>query len=189
MRRIARLLAKPGALIALVLVFAIGVGAAYAHRSASAGTIDLKVSPYGKVLVSANGHTLYLFKHDRTAKSTCSGQCAVNWPPLLTKLAKPTAGSGINASLTGTTRRADGKLQVTYHGHPLYWFLLDKKAGQMKGQGVNFFGGRWYVVDARGIAVTSKPATAQTTTGMTTTGMTTTSGGGGGYGGGYGATP
>ncbi len=184
-----RRIGKSGVAIAFVLVFAIGVGAAYAHRSVAAGTIDLKVSPYGEVLVSSNGHTLYLFKHDKTAKSTCSGKCAVNWPPLLTKVAKPTAGSGINASLIGTTRRTDGKLQVTYHGHPLYWFLLDKQGGQMKGEGVNFFGGAWYVVSAKGIAVTSKPASAgQTTTGTSTTTATTTTTAGGG-GGGYGYSP
>jgi predicted lipoprotein with Yx(FWY)xxD motif len=169
-----RRIAKPVLATAVVLVFAIGIGAAHAHRSVAAGTIDLKTSPYGKVLVSANGHTLYLFKHDKTTKSTCSGKCAVNWPPLLTKVAKPTAGSGVDAALIGTTRRADGKLQVTYHGHPLYWFLLDKKAGQMNGEGVNFFGGAWYVVNAKGAAVTSKSAGAG-------------GGGGGGGGGGYGS--
>jgi hypothetical protein len=66
---------------------------------------------------------------------------------------------------------------VTYHGHPLYRFFLDKKAGQTKGQGLNFYGGKWYVVNANGVAVTKKPAS---------TAGTTTYGGGYGGGGGYG---
>jgi predicted lipoprotein with Yx(FWY)xxD motif len=160
----------------LVLAFVIGVGVAYAHRSGTKGTVDLRSTALGKVLVSANGHTLYLFRHDRGMKSTCYGACAANWPPLLTTAAKVTAGSGVKAALLGTTRRTDGKLQVTYNGHPLYWFFLDKKAGQTKGQGQNFYGGKWYVVNANGVAVTKKPAS--------TVGTTTYGGGygGGGYG-------
>ena len=158
----------------LVLAFVIGVGVAYAHRSGAKGTVDLRSTAFGKVLVSANGHTLYLFKHDHGTKSTCYGACATNWPPLVTT-AKATGGSGVKSALLGTTRRTDGKLQVTYHGHPLYWFSLDKKAGQTNGQGLNFYGGKWYVVNANGAAVTRKPASM---------GTTTYSGGygGGGYG-------
>jgi predicted lipoprotein with Yx(FWY)xxD motif len=158
-----------------VLAFVIGVGVAYAHRSGTKGTVDLRSTAFGKVLVSANGHTLYLFRHDHGTKSTCYGACATNWPPLLTTAAKVTGGSGVKGALLGTTRRTYGKLQVTYHGHPLYRFFLDKKAG--KGQGLNFYGGKWYVVNANGVAVTKKPAS--------TTG-TTTYGGGYGGGGGYG---
>jgi predicted lipoprotein with Yx(FWY)xxD motif len=160
----------------LVLAFVIGVGVAYAHRSGTKGAVDLRSTAFGKVLVSANGHTLYLFRHDHGTKSTCYGACATNWPPLLTTAAKVTGGSGVKGALLGTTRRTDGKLQVTYHGHPLYRFFLDKKAGQTKGQGLNFYGGKWYVVNANGVAVTKKPAS--------TAGTTTYGGGygGGGYG-------
>ena len=160
----------------LVLAFVIGVSVAYAHRSGTKGTVDLRSTAFGKVLVSANGHTLYLFKHDRGMKSTCYGACATNWPPLLMTAAKASGGSGVKAALLGTTRRTDGKLQVTYHGHPLYWFSLDKKAGEAKGQGLNFYGGKWYVVNANGVAVAQKPASA---------GGTTTYGSGYGGGGGY----
>ena len=161
----------------LVLAFVIGVGVAYGHRSGTKGTVDLRSTAFGKVLVSANGHTLYLFRHDHGPKSTCYGACATNWPPLLTTSANVTGGSGVKGAMLGTTRRADGKLQVTYHGHPLYRFFLDKKAGQTKGQGLNFYGGRWYAVNANGVAVTKKPTS--------TAGTTTYSGGygGGGYGG------
>jgi predicted lipoprotein with Yx(FWY)xxD motif len=161
----------------LVLAFVIGVGVAYAHRSGTKGTVDLRSTAFGKVLVSANGHTLYLFRHDHGTNSTCYGACATNWPPLLTTAAKVTGGSGVKGALLGTTRRTDGKLQVTYHGHPLYWFSLDKKAGETKGQGLNFYAGTWYVVNANGVAVTKKPASAP---------ATTTYGGGYGGGGGYG---
>jgi predicted lipoprotein with Yx(FWY)xxD motif len=161
----------------LVLVFVIGVSVAYAQRSGAKGMVNLRSTVFGKVLVSANGHTLYLFRHDHSTKSTCYGACATNWPPLLTTAAKVTGGSGVKAALLGTTRRTDGKLQVTYHGHPLYWFSLDKKAGQTMGQGLNFYGGTWYVVNANGVAVTQKPASM---------GGTTTYGSGYGGGGGYG---
>jgi predicted lipoprotein with Yx(FWY)xxD motif len=157
----------------LVLVFVIGVGVAYAHRSGAKGTVDLRSTAFGKVLVSANGHTLYLFRHDHGTKSTCYGACATNWPPLLTTVLKVSGGSGVKGALLGTTRRTNGKLQVTYHGHPLYWFFLDKKAGQTKGQGLNFYGGKWYIVNANGVAVTKKPAS---------TAGTTTYRGAGGYG-------
>lgn len=159
----------------LLLTFAVGVGVAFAHRATVTGTVNLRATSLGKVLVSANGHALYLFKHDSGSISSCYGTCATDWPPLLTKAAKPSGGSGVRASLLGTTRRKDGKLQITYHGHPLYWFFLDKKAGQTNGEGQNFFGGKWYLVDATGAAV------VKTSAGTTTAG-TTTSGGGYGYG-------
>jgi predicted lipoprotein with Yx(FWY)xxD motif len=175
-----RRIAKPSMVAALVLLFALGVGAAYAHRSATKGAVDLRSTPFGKVLVSANGHTLYLFRRDKGTKSTCYGTCATDWPPLLTKVAKPGAGTGVTSALISTTRRKDGKRQITYRGHPLYWFFLDKKAGQTKGQGQNFFGGKWYVLDARGLAVVKAPAGAggMTTTATTTGGTTTTTCGG-----------
>jgi predicted lipoprotein with Yx(FWY)xxD motif len=94
------------------------------------------------------------FKKDKNGKSACSGACAQNWPPLLTKGA-PKAGAGAKASLLGTTKRSDGTTQVTYSGHPLYTFVADNgKPGSTKGQGVDAFGARWYVVAAKGTAKT-----------------------------------
>jgi predicted lipoprotein with Yx(FWY)xxD motif len=145
----------PAAALAVLVVVG---GTAFAGRAAASGTVNLRTTPFGKVLVSANGHALYLFRRDTTPASTCYGTCATDWPPLLTKGAKPRAGSGVSGKLLGTTRRKDGRLQVTYRGHPLYWFFLDRRAGQTKGQGQDFFGGRWYVVNARGLAVVKKPA-------------------------------
>jgi predicted lipoprotein with Yx(FWY)xxD motif len=176
---------KPGTLLMFVLVFIVGVGAAYAHLSTTKGTVNLRATPLGKVLVNANGRTLYLFRHDKGTKSTCYGACATDWPPLLTKLAKPTVGTGVKASLIGTTMRKDGKRQVTYRGHPVYRFFLDKRAGQTNGQGNTFFGGKWYVMNAQGLAIVKSAGAMTTTSGTTTSGTTTTNpypgGGGGGY--------
>jgi predicted lipoprotein with Yx(FWY)xxD motif len=158
----------------LVGVGVIGVGAAMAATTAtqaSKGTVDLvKSSKYGMVLVNAGGRTLYRYTPDKKGKSTCSGQCATYWPPLMAK-GKATAGAGANAKLVGTIKRGAG-LQVTYAGYPLYTYAGDKKAGQMTGEGVEK---TWYVVTATGALV--KKAVVGTTTTTTAPATTTTSGG------------
>ena len=107
----------------------------------------------GQVLVDGNGRTLYLFAADKGTQSTCnSAACVQYWPPLLTSGA-PQAGTGANAALLGTTKRNDGTTEVTYAGHPLYYFLADKKAGDVTGQGVDGFGGPWYVVSPAGAQI------------------------------------
>jgi predicted lipoprotein with Yx(FWY)xxD motif len=170
------LLAVAGLLGFLLATGQLAQGATQTHA-----TVQLKATSVGKVLVGANGRTLYLFTHDKGAKSRCAGQCAAFWPPL-TVTAKPVAGAGIKASMLGWTKRADGKMQVTYNHHPLYFFKLDKKSGQVNGEGFNHFGGLWWVVSAKGVAVKKSNAPATTTTTSTTPTTTTTSGGGGGYG-------
>jgi predicted lipoprotein with Yx(FWY)xxD motif len=113
----------------------------------------------GTMLAGGNGHTLYLFTHDSHAKSSCYKSCAATWRPDLTH-ARPVARSGVNAKLLGTTRRTNGTLQVTYNGHPLYFYAGDKQAGSMHGEGINAFGGHWYVVSTKGTALKPhKPAT------------------------------
>src|SRR4029078_3320321 len=97
-----------------VLAFTIGVGAAFAQRSGANGTVDLRSTAFGKVLVSANRHPLHLFRHDHGTKSTCWGACATNWPPLLTKAAKVTGGSGVKSALRGTRPRTDGKTRAAH---------------------------------------------------------------------------
>jgi predicted lipoprotein with Yx(FWY)xxD motif len=136
-------------------VLAASVLATAAFASTKTSTIALKSTAVGKVLVGANGRTLYLFTADKGVKSVCYGQCATYWPPLIA--GRPTAGAGLNASKLGTTKRKDGKLQVTYNGHPLYYFAVDKKAGDIKGQGYVHFGGTWWTVSAAGAKVTTKP--------------------------------
>jgi predicted lipoprotein with Yx(FWY)xxD motif len=108
----------------------------------------------GKVLVDSRGRTVYLFEKDTRPRSTCSGACAFDWPPVTTS-GRPTAGSGLMASKVGTTRRSDGTEQVTYDGHPLYLYVGDQKAGDTNGQGVNAFGALWYALSPSGGTVTA----------------------------------
>jgi predicted lipoprotein with Yx(FWY)xxD motif len=110
----------------------------------------------GQILVDESGMTVYLFVADTGTASTCYTQCATIWPPVLTTGA-PQVGTGVQASLLGTTTRTDGKVEVTYAGHPLYYFFKDKAAGDATGQGINGFGGLWWVLSPSGAAITLKP--------------------------------
>jgi predicted lipoprotein with Yx(FWY)xxD motif len=136
-----------------------------AHTNA---TVSLRKTTLGLILVNSKGHTLYLFAKDKKGKSACSGSCTRFWPPLLSQ-SKPTAGSGVRPSLLGTTTRRNGSRQVTYNKHPLYTFVLDKRAGQTKGEGLFEFGAKWYAVSGLGRAVVKASTTTSTTTTTTTT--------------------
>jgi predicted lipoprotein with Yx(FWY)xxD motif len=140
-------------LLAVVTILALGVGAVTAIAASAPtkpATVKVRKVSLGRILVNGKSQTLYLFEKDKKGKSACSGQCAKFWPPLLTK-GKPKAGSGVKASLLGTTKRSDGTTQVTYNKHPLYRFLDDNnKVGSTKGEGVNAFGAEWYVVGTNG---------------------------------------
>jgi predicted lipoprotein with Yx(FWY)xxD motif len=116
-------------------------------------------SNLGRILVDSHGKTLYMWAHDKTSRSTCNGDCAEYWPPLVTH-GRPSAAAGARAKLLGTTRRRDGRLQVTYAGHPLYYFVQDTKAGQTKGEALTGFGGRWDPVSAAGRAVRARSVAA-----------------------------
>ncbi len=106
----------------------------------------------GQILVDGKGMTVYLFVADTGSASTCYTSCATIWPPVLTTGA-PQAGTGADASLLGTTTRTDGKVEVTYAGHPLYYFFKDKQPGDTTGQGVNGFGALWWVLSPAGAAI------------------------------------
>ena len=106
----------------------------------------------GDHLVGPNGHTLYLFEKDTGSTSACTGACAAAWPPLLTTGA-PTADGAATADLLGTTERPDGTMEVTYAGHPLYYYALDTAPGDTAGQDVEAFGAEWYAVAPSGEAV------------------------------------
>jgi len=124
-----------------------------AAPAATGTAINIGSTKLGQVLVDSNGLTVYLFLADKGTASSCnSASCMQYWPPVLTTGA-PQAGSGVSASLLGTTARADGTTQVTYAGHPLYRFINDKAAGEATGQGVNAFGAPWYVVSPSGAQV------------------------------------
>jgi predicted lipoprotein with Yx(FWY)xxD motif len=120
-------------------------------------TLGVANEDLGKILVNSQGRTLYLFQRDSGTTSTCTGACAVNWPPLRANGA-PAVGSGANASLVGTTMRSDGKPQITYNGHPLYLFVKDQKAGDAKGEGLTAFGGTWFAVSPVGNTVSGPPS-------------------------------
>jgi predicted lipoprotein with Yx(FWY)xxD motif len=107
----------------------------------------------GKILVDAKGDTVYLFQKDTSTKSTCTGSCATNWPPLRAT-GTPTLGNGLSGKV-GTTPRSDGKPQVTYAGHPVYLYAGDSKPGDTNGQGINAYGANWYVLSPSGAAVTT----------------------------------
>jgi predicted lipoprotein with Yx(FWY)xxD motif len=138
------------AFAASALVASIAAAFAFAGGAATGGTkVAIGKSPLGRMLVDSRGITLYDFVKDEGSMSACYGACAALWPPLLTT-GKPVAGPGVHASLLGTTKRKDGKLEVTYNGHPLYYFVTDRKPGQTTGQGVNQFGARWWVLSPAG---------------------------------------
>jgi predicted lipoprotein with Yx(FWY)xxD motif len=132
---------------------------------ASSSVVKTSSTPVGQVLTDGNGRTLYLLKTDTGTMSTCTGSCASTWPPD-TVSGKATA-SGVNASMLGTTTRSDHTTQVTFDGHPLYYYSGDAAAGQVNGQGIQ---GTWFTVSPSGSADTTTPAPS------------TTGGSGGGYG-------
>jgi predicted lipoprotein with Yx(FWY)xxD motif len=118
----------------------------------SGAVVSTAKTSLGRILVNSRGHTLYLFGKDRNGKSACTGKCTGFWPPLIAS-GKPRAGLGAKASLLGTTRRADGRLQVTYNHHPLYTLVKDTGKGQTHGEQLNAFGAVWYAVSPAGAKV------------------------------------
>ena len=168
------------------LVLTPGAGAAEQRATATKFTVAIAKTPLGKIVVDSRGRSLYLFEADKRGKSACYGACAKAWPPVIVA-GKPKAGPGARAALLGVVMRKDGKEQATYRGHPLYRFFKDTGRGQVKGQGLDFFGGEWYVLTPAGIKLEHEASTDDNSS----TGGTTTDGGtgGGGYGdggGGYG---
>jgi predicted lipoprotein with Yx(FWY)xxD motif len=106
---------------------------------------------YGRAIADGKGEALYLFTKDGRGPSRCYGACAAAWPPL-TAHSKPRAGKGISASALGTRKRADGTLQVTYKGQPLYYYVGDKP-GVILCQAATEYGGDWLVVAPSGKAI------------------------------------
>lgn len=143
------------AILAFALVVAAACGGSTSPPTSSTTTAMVSVgsnAKLGQILVDGNGRTLYLFEKDTSSSSTCYGDCAKYWPPLLTSGA-PKAGVGVTASLLGTTKRSDGTTEVTYAGHPLYYVVTDHNPGDATGQGVNNFGAPWDVVGPDGKAI------------------------------------
>jgi predicted lipoprotein with Yx(FWY)xxD motif len=122
--------------------------AATATPSRRGVTVRAVRSQFGTIIANGAGKAFYLFDKERSSKSECYGACARAWPPVLTK-GRPIAGRGIRAELLGTTRRRDGRLQVTYRGRPMYYYVADAP-GRVLCQNVVEFGGRWLVVKPDG---------------------------------------
>jgi predicted lipoprotein with Yx(FWY)xxD motif len=114
----------------------------------SAPTLTARSSDFGKVLFDARGFVLYAFTKDRR-QSACSGTCAKAWPPYVAR-GRLRAGAGVKMALLGTIGRPDGTQQVTYAGRPLYYYVGDKRPGQILCQNVSEFGGLWLIVRPSG---------------------------------------
>jgi predicted lipoprotein with Yx(FWY)xxD motif len=138
------------ALAGSAVVLATAATVALAGGATAGGArVNVAMSHLGRILVDSKGITLYDFPPDKGTTSVCYGACAALWPPLISH-GKRVPGHGVRASLLGTTKRKDGKLQVTYGGHPLYYFVTDRKPGQTTGQGINQFGGPWWIISPAG---------------------------------------
>jgi predicted lipoprotein with Yx(FWY)xxD motif len=153
------------AAVAVVVAAAVAVIVATSSASstkprptvAAASAISVRQTSLGATLVDANGRTLYLFEGDRPNVSTLSAAGQAIWPPF-TATTTPRALNGALAGRIGTVTQAGGAAQVTYNGHPLYYYVGDHSPGQASGQGLNQFGALWYVLGPGGNAVTSASA-------------------------------
>ena len=138
-----------------ILIFLTATAAALAVTAApmaaekAVPTLTVHSSSFGKVLFDGRGFVLYAFGKDPAGRSVCSAACAKKWPPYVVR-GPLRAGAGVKASLLGTVRRPNGSRQVSYAGRPLYYYVGDKKSGQILCQNVSEFGGKWLVVRASG---------------------------------------
>jgi len=125
-----------------------GLAASAQATPTAAARLSARSTEYGKALFGPSGKVVYVFGADRGSTSRCYGVCASAWPPLLST-AKPLAGPGVEAKLLGMTKRKDGRLQVTYNGHPLYYYSADK-VGKVMCQHANMHGGLWLIIRPNG---------------------------------------
>ena len=140
-----------GAIAALVLVLGVAGCASGGSGSVPAYEVAARAIPgLGEAVVDGKGFTLYIYVPDHQGASQCTGFCAQQWPPLILPrgVDKPKAGPGVRARLLGTVRRADGQLQETYNGWPLYLWWADGAPGQANGQADAM--GLWYAISVTG---------------------------------------
>ena len=156
----------------VAIVATTGSSAKKTPAVAANSAISVQQTSLGKTLTDANGRTLYLFAADKPNVSTLSAAGRAFWPPF-TATIKPSATGGAIAGDIGTVTGATGTAQVTYNGHPLYYFVGDHSPGQTTGQALNQFGARWYVLSPAGAGITSTPSAG---------GSSTSTGGGATYG-------
>ena len=167
--------------IGLALIGA-GCGGAIPSSNGGPATLKLTSSKDGRYLVDSRGRSVYLFEKDEGGESYCNGACAAVWPALETE-AMPHAGAGVDAAALGTIKRDDGDLQVTYHGHPLYYYAADASTpGKTKGEDIEQFGDGWYLVNAGGKSVESgSESSSGSNSGSNGGSNSGSNGGGGGY--------
>ena len=134
-----------------VLVAAALAAAVLAPSAGTAArpTVKTGSSQYGRMVFDGRGFALYAFTRDRRGPSRCYGACARAWPPYIVKSALR-AGPGTKRSLLGTVRRRDGRRQLTYAGRPLYYYVGEKRPGQVLCQNVSEYGGLWLIVRGTG---------------------------------------
>jgi predicted lipoprotein with Yx(FWY)xxD motif len=132
-----------------------------ASGSTTATVIESHAGSAGSFLTNASGRAVYLWAADSMNKSMCSGACAGAWPPVTT-MGKVTAAHGAKTADLGTITRSDGTKQVTYLGHPLYYFAGDSGPGQTHGQGSDSFGAKWWLVTPAGAKITAADTAAST---------------------------
>lgn len=137
-------------------------------------TVMTHSGPMGTFLTDAAGKSLYMFASDTATKSTCSGACLSYWPPLTASGAVRASGS-VTTSKLKTITRSDGTKQVTYAGHPLYYYRGDTAPGDTNGQGSSNFGAKWWLLTPSGAPITGSSAPASSSS-------SSSSGGGGGWG-------
>jgi len=135
--------------IAAIALAVLALAPAAMSRGSAAPTLTVKSSSFGRVLFDGRGYVLYAFTRDVNGRSACYGACAKAWPVYYVK-GTPRAGTGIKRSLLGTTKRRDGRRQITYAGRPLYYYVGDTKAGQIRCQNAVEFGGTWLIVRPSG---------------------------------------
>jgi predicted lipoprotein with Yx(FWY)xxD motif len=126
-----------------------GVFAGSDMAAGSKASVTVRASSYGRILFDGRGFVLYGFTRDQRGKSACSDACAKAWPPFIVK-SRPRAGKGVLGGHIGVIRRSGGRLQATYFGWPLYYYVGDRKPGQILCQDVTEFGGVWRVVRPTG---------------------------------------
>jgi predicted lipoprotein with Yx(FWY)xxD motif len=135
--------------------------------------VSMRSTTLGSVLVDSRGHTLYVFDLDRGTKSACTGACTASWHAFLTST-KPVALHGVGASKLGMAKRASGKSQVTFMGHPLYFYVGDTKAGNVRGASI----AHWAAFSPTGAKLRDAAATTTSPPPPTTTAPGYDAGGG-----------
>lgn len=131
-----------------------GYGSHGSSSSAPTASVATTKGAKGTYLTGAGSRAIYLWVADGKNQSACSGSCAKVWPPV-TSNGAPSAASSVTSADLGTITRSDGTKQVTYAGHPLYYYVSDASAGSTTGQGSNSFGAKWWLVSPGGTAITS----------------------------------